>query len=50
MATLRNKRNIATLNKENHEEHPSSNQARDKNVPRSQEDYILQLSEELEKN
>ena len=48
MATLRNKRKLSTLNNGNNEEHPSSNQARDTNVPRSQEDYITQVSEEHE--
>ena len=50
MATLRDKRKVSALNKENHEEHPRSNQARDTIVPRSQEDYITitQVSEEIE--
>ena len=47
MAT-RNKRKLAALNKENCEEHPRSNLAQNSNVPRSQEDYITQVSEELE--
>ena len=47
MAT-RNKRKLAALNKENCDEHPSSNLARNSNVPRSQEDYITQVSEEIE--
>ena len=47
MAT-RNKRKLATLNKENCEEHPRSNLARNSSVPRSQEDYITQVSEEIE--
>ena len=46
MAT-RNKRKLATLNKENCGEHPS-NLASTSNVPRSQEDYITQVSEEIE--
>ena len=44
----RNKRKLATLNKENCEEHPRSNLASNSNVPRSQEDYITQVSEEIE--
>ena len=48
MATLRNKRNLAALNKEIFEEHPRSNMARNSNVPRLQEDYITQVSEEIE--
>ena len=48
MATLRNKKKFAALNKENCEEHPRSNLAQNSNVPRSQEDYITQVSEEIE--
>ena len=48
MGTLRNKRNFAALNKENCEEHPRSNMAQNLNAPRSQEDYITQVSEEIE--
>ena len=47
MAT-RNKRKLAALNKENCEEHPRSNLASNSNVPRSQEDYITQVFEEIE--
>ena len=47
MATL-NKRKLAALNKENCEEHPRSNLASTSSVPRSQEDYITQVSEEIE--
>ena len=47
MAT-RNKRKLATLNKENCEEHPRSNLALNSTAPRSQEDYITQVSEEIE--
>ena len=47
MAT-RNKRKLAALNKENCEEYPRSNLAQNSNVPRSQEDYITQVSEEIE--
>ena len=47
MAT-RNERKLAALNKENCEEHPRSNGAQNSNVPRSQEDYISQVSEEIE--
>ena len=46
--TTRNKRKLATLNKENGEEHPRSNLAQNSNAPRSQEDYITQVSEEIE--
>ena len=47
MAT-RNKRKLAALNKENCEVHPRCNLAQISNVPRSQEDYITQISEEIE--
>ena len=47
MAT-RNKRRLAALNKENSEEHPMSNLAQNSNDPRSQENYITQVSEEIE--
>ena len=47
MAT-RNNRKLAALNKENCEKHPKSNFAQNSNVPRSQEDYITQVSEEIE--
>ena len=46
--TTRNKRKLAALNKENCEEHPRSNLAQNSNVPRSQEDYKTQVSEEIE--
>ena len=48
MATLRNKRKLAALNKKNYEEHPRNNMAQNSNVPRSQEDYITQVFEEIE--
>ena len=46
--TTRNKRKLAALNKENCEEHPRSNLAQSSSAPRSQEDYITQVSEENE--
>ena len=49
MATLRNKRKLAAIIKENHEEHLKNSQARDTIVPRMQEDYITQVSEEIER-
>ena len=48
MATLRNKKKLAALNKENCEEHPRSNLAQNSNGPRSQDDYITQVFEEIE--
>ena len=47
MAT-RNKRKLALIKKENCEEQPRSNLAQNSNVPRSQEVYITQVSEEIE--
>ena len=44
----RNKRKLAALNKKNCEEHPRSKLAQNSNVPRSQEDYIIQVFEEIE--
>ena len=48
MATLRCKRKLAAPNKENFEELPRRNLAQNSNVPRSQEDYITQVSEGIE--
>ena len=41
-------RKLAALNKENCDEHPRSNLARNSNVLSSQEDYITQFFEETE--
>ena len=46
--TTRNKRKLAALNKENCEENPRSNLAQNSGAARSQEDYITQVSEEIE--
>ena len=48
MATYRNKKELAASNKENCEEHPMSILAQNSNVPRSQEDYITQVSKEID--
>ena len=48
MAT-RNKKKLAAFNEENCEEHPRSNLEQNSNVPRSQEDYITQVSKEIER-
>ena len=48
MATLRNKRKLATLNKENCEQDRRSNLTQNSIVPRSKEDYITHFSEEIE--
>ena len=47
--TTRNKRKLAALNKENCEEHPRSNLAQNSSAPRSQEDYITQVPEQIER-
>ena len=46
--TTRNKRKLATLNKENCEKRPRSNLAQNSSAPRLQEDYITQVSEKIE--
>ena len=46
--TTRNKRKLTALNKENCEEHPRSNLAQNSSAPSSHEDYITQVSEEIE--
>ena len=46
--TTQTKRKLAALNKENCEEHPRSNLAQNSSAPRSQEDYITQVFEEIE--
>ena len=46
--TTRNKKKLAELNKESCEENPRSNLAQNSGAPRSQEDYITLVSEEIE--
>ena len=46
--TTQNKRKLAALNKDSCEEHPRSNLAQNSGALRSQEDYITQVSEEIE--
>ena len=46
--TTRNKKKMAALNRENCEENPRSNLAQNSGALRSQEDYITQVSEEIE--
>ena len=48
MAILTNNKKLIALNKEKCEEHPRRNLAQNLNVPRSQEDYITQIFEEIE--
>ena len=48
MATLRYKRKLAAINRDDSQELSRNNQARDRNVHRSQEDYVTHFSEEIE--
>ena len=48
MATLRNKRTLAAVTRETQEEHPRNGQSRNTSGPRINEEYITQLSEEIE--
>ena len=48
MATLRNKRKFAAVTGETQEEHPRNSQSRNTSVPRINEEYITQVSEEIE--
>ena len=48
MATLRNKRKLAAVTRETQEEHPRNGQSRNTSVPRINEEYITQPSEEIE--
>ena len=48
MATLRNKRKLAAVTRETQEEHPRNGQSRYTSVPRINEEYITQVSEEIE--
>ena len=48
MATFRNKRNLAAVTRETQEEHPGNGQSRNTSVPRTNEEYITQVSEEIE--
>ena len=48
MATLRNKRKLAAVTRETQEEHPRNGQSRNTSVPRISEEYITQVSEEIE--
>ena len=48
MATLRNKRKLAAVTREIQEENPRNSQSRNTSVPRINEEYITQLSEEIE--
>ena len=48
MATLRNKRKLAAVTRETQEENPRNGQSRNTSIPRINEEYITQVSEEVE--
>ena len=48
MATLRNKQKLAAVTRDTQEENPRSGQSRNTSVPRINEEYITQVSEEIE--
>ena len=48
MATLRNKRKLAAVTREIQDENPRNGQSRNTSVPRINEEYITQVSEEIE--
>ena len=48
MATLRNKRKLVAVTRETQEENPRNGQSRNTSVPRINEEYITQVSEEIE--
>ena len=48
MAKLRNKRKLAAVTRETQEENPRNGQSRNTSVPRINEEYITQVSEEIE--
>ena len=48
MATLKNKRKLAAVTRETQEENPRNGQSRNTSVPRINEEYITQVSEEIE--
>ena len=48
MATLRNKRKLAAVTREIQEENPGNGHSRNTSVPRINEEYIAQVSEEIE--
>ena len=48
IATLMNKIKLAAINRDNHEDLSRNNQARNTNSPTIKEDYITQVSQEIE--
>ena len=48
MAALRNERNLAAVTRKTQEEHPRNGQSRNTSVPRINQEYITQVSEQIE--
>ena len=48
MTTLRNKRKLAVVTSETQEAHPRNGQSRNTSLPRINEEYITQVSKEIE--
>ena len=48
MATLRNKRKLAAFAREAQDEHPRNGQSRNTSVRRINEEYVTQVSEDIE--
>ena len=48
MATVRTKKKLAAMNRENHQGHPKNISARNTNTPSIQEDYFTLVSEVIE--
>ena len=48
MATFRNKRKLSEVTSKTQEEHPRNGQSRNTSVPRINEEYMTQVSEEIE--
>ena len=48
MAALRNERKLAAVTRKTQEEHPRNGQSRNTSVPRINEEYITQVSEQIE--
>ena len=46
--SLRNRQKFLAINRKNHEDHRRSTLAQSKNVPRSKEDYIAEVSKDIE--
>ena len=48
MSTLRNKRKLAAVTRETQQEHPRNGQSRNTSVPRTNEEYITKVSQEID--